>query len=281
MNNTAPSLSGAFVLANNIPATFSGPHTYSTGFTFAGQQTIAAGGTGYFIVVVNVDAAGTSGNTVKIDGAANPVTFTYTTVPPVTNNQTDVSGIQTITGILPLTLLSFSGNIDTKQEVRLQWKTAGEINTKDFEIEWSDDAQIFNKIAVQAAAGNSPLNQQYSYIHKLPVDGNNYYRLKMQDIDGRYTYSSVIKIIFTTNAFSVTAFPNPVVDFLKNNIPAVKKETVVLHLLSADGKVITSKQFIAAKGSNRFNWDLQFIPAGSYFISFSNSKSAAIQFIKQ
>jgi negative regulator of sigma E activity len=281
MNNTAPSLSGAFVLANNIPATFAGPHTYSTGFTFSGQQTIAAGGTSYFIVAVNVDAAGTSGNTVKIDGAANPVTFTYTTSPPITNNQTDAAGVQTISGILPLTLLSFNGNTDAKQEVHLQWKTAQEINTKDFEIEWSDDGLQFNKIGIVQAAGNSTQHLHYNYLHKLPVNGNNYYRLKMRDIDGRFTYSAVIKVIVAINAITINTYPNPVVDFLQIHIRAIKSETIVLALHGADGKLIASKQFTVTKGSNRLNWHLQSVQAGNYFISSSNREVAAIQFIKQ
>ena len=38
----------------------------------------------------------TSGNTIKINGLTNPVSFGYTTSPAITNNQTDIAGIQTI-----------------------------------------------------------------------------------------------------------------------------------------------------------------------------------------
>ncbi|MEQ1678132.1 MAG: hypothetical protein ABL876_15600, partial [Chitinophagaceae bacterium] len=92
-NATAPTLSGAFFLFANIPATFAAPHTYNA--TFAGQ-TIAAGGSGYFIIVVNTSSSATSGNTVKINGLTDPVSFNYTTSPTITNNQTDAAGVQTI-----------------------------------------------------------------------------------------------------------------------------------------------------------------------------------------
>jgi hypothetical protein len=280
-NPTAPTVSGSFFMAANVPATFAAPHTYNAPFNVVGSQTIAAGASGYFIIVVNTHAAATSGNTVKVNGLTDPVTFGYTTSPPITNNQTDAAGIQTITGTLPLTLISFTGKVINAQEVQLQWKTAQEINTKDFEVEWSNDGQSFSKIAVQAAAGNSTFNQQYSYIHRIPVEGNNYYRLKMRDIDGRFTYSLVIKMVVVIDALAINAFPNPVVDVLQIHIRAVKNETIVLTLHGEDGKMIATKQFTVTKGSNRFNWDLQSVPAGSYFISSSNIQSATIQVIKQ
>src|SRR5207344_980131 len=95
-NASAPTVSGASLLAVNIPATFAAPHTYNFGFNFAGTQTVAAGTSGYFIVTANIDPAATNGNTIKLDGAANPVIFGYTTSPSITNNQADLAGTQTI-----------------------------------------------------------------------------------------------------------------------------------------------------------------------------------------
>jgi hypothetical protein len=103
----------------------------------------------------------------------------------------------------------------------------------------------------------------------------------MRDIDGRFTYSPVIKVVVVINALAINVFPNPVADVLQIHIRAIKNETIVLNLHGADGKVIASKQFAVTKGSNRFNWDLQSVPAGSYFISSSSRESGAIQVIKQ
>jgi hypothetical protein len=280
-NPTAATVSGASFMAANIPATFAAPHAYNTNFTISGSQTIAAGGSGYFIIVVNTNAVATAGNTVKLNGLTNPITFGYTTSPPITNNQTDAAGVQTISSILPLTLLSFKGNITEKQEVKIEWKTAHEINSKDFEIEWSEDGLHFTKINVLPSAGNSTQELSYNYLHKTPADGANYYRLKMQDIDGRFIYSPIIKIIVTTNAFSVTAFPNPVINYVQLDMKAPKKETIVLTLHSADGKMIASKQFAVTKGNNLLKWDVQFVCSGSYIISSTNIPLPTINIIKK
>jgi hypothetical protein len=272
-NATAPTVSGATFL-NSTSGLFAAPHTYN----FPVSRTIGADETGYFIITVDLDAAATNGNTIKLNGAINPVVFGYTTSPSITNNQTDAAGIQTISSTLPLTLISFTGDAKNTQEVRLQWKTAGELNTKDFEVEWSDDGQHFSKIAVLQAAGNNTQDLHYSYLHKLPVDGNNYYRLKMSDKDGRFTYSMVIKINMVVTKTKIVVFPNPVIDFLQLQVQAVKNESLVFYLHSADGKAIASKSFTVTKGNNQLNWNLQQLPSGNYFISSDNNNPVAIGF---
>jgi hypothetical protein len=279
-NATAPTLSAATQKAVNVSANFAAPHTYNAVFNL-GSQVLAAGTSGYFIVVVDVAAAATIGNTIKINGATNPVTFGYTTSPVVNNNQTDAAGGITITAALPLSLVHFAGTATNTAQVQLLWETAQEINTKDFELEWATDGLQYNKVTTLIAAGNSTANRQYTYLHTQPIDGNNYYRLKMQDMDGSFTYSPVVKVMITVQTLSVNLFPNPVADLLQINIRAVKNETIVLNLHGADGKIIKSKQISLVKGNNRFTWDCQSVQAGSYFISSPKNQSSAIQIIKK
>jgi len=49
----------------------------------------------------------------------------------------------------------------------------------------------------------------------LPGDGNNFYRLRMNDTDERFTYSPVLKI-------KVTVFSNPVERVMNLNIQPPK-----------------------------------------------------------
>ena len=278
-NASTPSLTGATQMATTS-ALFAAPHTYNAPFNFVGSQSIAAGGSGYFILTVNTDPTATLNNTVKLDGAANPVTFGFATAPPVTNNQTNAAGTQTITSPVPLTLISFTGSVVNSQKIQLQWVTANEFATKDFEVEWSGDGISFSKAAVLPAAGNSSLNVSYSYIHKMIVDGSNFYRLKMIDKDGRFTYSPVIKINIAISVDKITVFPNPVIDVLKFRIQALINETIIFQLQSADGKIIASKSFIVIKGSNLGTWNLQQLAPGNYFISSGNKHFESVKIIK-
>ena len=92
-NGTNPVFTGSSFLGS-ATATFAAPHTYSINVSRA----MAAGSTGYFIIVANVNSDATDNNTVKINGATNPMVFGFTTEPNITNTQSDIAGVQTIQG---------------------------------------------------------------------------------------------------------------------------------------------------------------------------------------
>jgi hypothetical protein len=109
---------------------------------------------------------------------------------------------------LPLDLISFTGNLQNNM-AQLQWETANMINVKGFDVEKSIDAKSFTSIGfVNASSANA-----YSFTDTRCYDRNNYYRLKMIDIDGQYTYSKTIKLVNTAKA-EITIFPNPVLNEL-------------------------------------------------------------------
>ena len=276
-NPTAPTLTGATLMAINNPATFAAPHAYDLFFNYSGSQSIAAGGSGYFIITANVDAAGTVGNTVKINGAADPVTFTYSTGPTITNSQTDAAGLRTISSTIPLTLMSFAGNQSGTNNIQLKWTTSSEYNTKEFDVEWSDDGLRFTKIAILPAANYSSQLRQYSYLHKGPVDGNNYYRLKMVDNDGKFTYSGIIKITVRINSGKIIAFQNPFSNNLQLHVQSLKNEIIQLNLIDATGKRIATKTLSLMRGNNQVDWSLPNLPAGNYFISNPGGEFSTLQ----
>lgn len=107
---------------------------------------------------------------------------------------------------LPLDLLSFTGNLKNNM-TELQWETANMVNVKGFEVEKSIDAKSFTPIGfVDASIANA-----YSFTDTRCYDRSNYYRLKMIDIDGQYTYSKTITLVNTAKA-EITIFPNPVLN---------------------------------------------------------------------
>jgi hypothetical protein len=266
-NPTAPVISGGTILGINNQAGFAAPHAYDLVFNYSPSQTIAAGASGYFIIAANVDPTATVGNTVKINGAANPVSFTYTTGPTITNNQTDAAGVGTIGLILPLTLIDFNGNRSDSKTIRLAWTTASEYDTKEFDVEWSDDARNFSDIADLPAANYSTQLRQYNFVDNGRVNTNNYYRLKMVDNDGKFTYSRIIEIAALPAVGEILAFPNPFIKNLQLQVQSLQNKTVEFNLTDASCKRIASKSFSLIKGNNLVNWDLPNLPAGNYFIS--------------
>ncbi len=125
----------------------------------------------------------------------------------------------------------------------------------------------YQTIATVISAGNGSRNRQYKYVHKLPGDGNNFYRLRMNDTDGRFTCSPVLKIKITVNKIKVTVLPNPVERVMNLNIQSPQNETLVLYLQNTDGKVVSAKTFTIIKGNNRVSWSLPYIASGVLYIS--------------
>ena len=110
-------------------------------------------------------------------GVAGSVTYGATTV---TLN---------ILAALPLTLVEFSGNAAGNKTL-LQWKTADEVNTSAFEIERSTNSIDYTTIGNVNAIGNGA--NHYNSVDERPVAGSNYYRLKMKDLNGKFTISRVV-----------------------------------------------------------------------------------------
>ncbi|MBA3647510.1 MAG: T9SS type A sorting domain-containing protein [Chitinophagales bacterium] len=95
-NPSSPDLTGASFL-NSTAATFAAPHTY----TLSINRTIAEGDHGYFIITVNVSSTASTGKTVTINGSKDPVLFSFTTVPNITDNQSNKAGVKTIKSSQP------------------------------------------------------------------------------------------------------------------------------------------------------------------------------------
>lgn len=109
---------------------------------------------------------------------------------------------------LPLNLLSFTA-VEKNTSGILNWRTANEINTLKFVIEKSTDGIHFSSIGEVPSFNNSTANS-YAFTDSNLVAGQNYYRLKMVDVDEKFAYSPVRTINYETNNFNVLIYPNPV-----------------------------------------------------------------------
>lgn len=75
----------------------------------------------------------------------------------------------------------------------LSWITAQEVNNHSFEIEASTDGVRFSTIETVLGAGNSDVENRYSYLDRGPFNAEvKYYRIKQIDFDGQYDYSEIL-----------------------------------------------------------------------------------------
>ncbi|MEP7233534.1 MAG: T9SS type A sorting domain-containing protein, partial [Ginsengibacter sp.] len=258
-NATSPNLTGATLL-NGIVPTFAAPHTYTINFT----QALISGGSGYFIFTVNVSTSATIGNTVKVNGATGPVVFGFTTAPNVTNNQSDLGGLQT----LPISLTSFTVKL-IENTALLNWTTTSEVNNASFDIERSTDGINFTWIGnIKANPGVSGYHN-YGFIDQSPETGTNFYRLRQIDFDSHSKYSSVIKIALDINRMSIgTLYPNPVRNILTYAIYSPVRGQMLMRLSDVSGKVFINQKIILAKGKNEQILNVSQLAGGQYQLTF-------------
>lgn len=156
--------------------------------------------------------------------------------------------------------------------VLLSWSTATEQNTKDFEVFHSIDASQWNLLGSRLAAGNSNVMRDYSFTHAAPLKNNvyNYYRIKQNDLDGKYSYSKIVSIIYNEPGQDVLIYPNPVGDVVNIYLA----ETQEVKLFSISGSLVWQGEMLA--GNNKLS--LNQLPGGVYFLqTIHGSKRLIIQ----
>jgi hypothetical protein len=157
--------------------------------------------------------------------------------------------------VLPLDLLSFTGKADENNVNHLYWKTAKEVNTSHFEVEYAVDAVHYQPAFRVAAAGNTSGTTDYSGTHVPKEKADKYYyRLKMVDKDGSFKYSLPVVLTPTFASFVVAAVtPNPFTTAIRLNITTTKAQTMRLNLFDAQGKLYQTQESRISKGINNIS----------------------------
>jgi hypothetical protein len=161
---------------------------------------------------------------------------------------------------LPLNLLEFTVK-STEKGNQLNWKTSNEVNTSNFEVERSENANEFEKIGlIKANKG-----EIYEFIDHLSLIAYSsaliYYRLKMNDLDGKYTYSKILSIKNETKIRDeIRIFPNPASDVLF--VENAKSNFVEISNVLGQ----TEKYNLLKNNELKSSINVTMLPEGMYFI---------------
>ena len=126
----------------------------------------------------------------------SPVTTTLGTNTALTYNFTtgfSGFGAGVIGVILPVASIDLQGHLNNDNVV-LNWSTASEVNSREFDVERSYDGNNFLKIGSVAASGNSTVTTNYLFKDPDIAQQDNYYRLKEIDNDNASGYSKVVLV---------------------------------------------------------------------------------------
>ena len=131
------------------------------------------------------------------------------TVTNVTNFSPFAHGSGNPASPLPIQLISFKATV-VGDAVLAEWSTALELNNNYFTLQKSSNGEAFAEVAKINSQGNTTHGFRYSYSDTDPYLEMSYYRLKQTDYDGKETYSNVVAVEFSSQAWaSLKAYPSP------------------------------------------------------------------------
>jgi hypothetical protein len=183
--------------------------------------------------------------------------------------------------VLPVSLGDFSA-VKNTSGVLLNWETFTETNTAYFDIERSSNGTDFVTIGVQNAKGNSITKQSYSFTDITPASGINYYRLRMADFNGSYSYSKKVAVKNSSQLISISIFPNPASSVLQVQIPSKQKGVASIVISDASGKAVYRQQVLVSEGNNARSIPVASLANGLYQITIeSNGDKQTKSFLKQ
>jgi len=290
-DNTPPSpatgLTGVMLANNTISLTWVNPSGAATEMDVVKRFAIYKGvnilpdinNTDHLISITNTDVSS------FIDTAVLPNT-TYNYVVTAIDrlyNESVVSNTATVAvGALPLTLISFNVEKSGNRNALITWQTAYEINTSHFNVERAVSNNNFKNIYSLNANDGSVTYNYNTVDYNLIQNGTYFYRLKMVDKDGRFTFSTVKKIVVNNENLTLSAYPNPVakggkVSLVWPNITG----NINYSIIQTDGKIVAQNnvQFYSGIASISLTNNLA---AGNYILQcFKEGKMYSLKIVVQ
>lgn len=171
---------------------------------------------------------------------------------------------------LPVTLIAFDAEEKSKN-VMLSWSTASEKNNNYFEVQRSNGLEGFETIATVKGNGTTNDLIEYSVEDTTPLNGDNYYRLKQTDYDGKFTYSALVVVkVNTEENMSTTFFPNPFNSELMLNTSS--NEPMQLTIVDGQGTIVIQKIIeVKATGITNLSELAGHLNAGKYVFEISGN----------
>jgi hypothetical protein len=198
-------------------------------------------------------------------------------------NATDSIYEFNVAAILPVQLLKFAAVLNSNLTVGLSWTTAQEENSSYFSVQRSFDGSNFQEIGEVKAKGFSSIPSNYAFTDPSILNGKAYYRLKIVDLDGKFTYSKVLPVSTEVTGNSILVFSNPFTDQVRLQINITSADQINLSLTDVLGRSILKEEYSAQAGSNFVNLVPGAVAApGMYLLSIkSNTFNQTIKLIKK
>jgi len=149
----------------------------------------------------------------------------------------------------------------------IEWVSGTETKGAYFEIQSSNDGKTFEAIGKVNAMGS---NSKYSFTDDNAADNTTtYYRLKMVDNNGSFSYSNVVSVATVAHQFTIS--PNPAKDFVSINFNKTI-ETGTITVRNLRGKTVAQQTFEG--NTTSFKLDTQTLANGVYVVTVTTTEGS-------
>ncbi|MFK7935475.1 MAG: choice-of-anchor J domain-containing protein [Saprospiraceae bacterium] len=182
------------------------------------------------------------------------------------------------TQVLAAELLAFDGYNNGKTNV-LRWSIGEARNMLNYVIERSTDGLSKWEIIGTVKAKNQG-DIQYQLEDLNPLE-TSYYRLKMVELDGRFTLSDLVVVEAIQNT-KLQVVPNPSLERVQIKFNANEEDNAQLELYNLTGKLVRELEVTTVIGMNEQLLSLADLESGFYLLTVhTKNRSESIRLIKK
>ncbi len=145
------------------------------------------------------------------------------------------------TGLAVPNMLYFNAEKDGIT-TNVDWMMAKDVNVDFYEVEVSTDGTNFRLLDdMNSHQVNAP--RQYETVDLHPSFGENYYRLKVNYLDGTYFYSNTRRVNFEIDFDDVIVYPNPTDNLINIALRDFAGKTGTIEIYNSLGQRMTGRDY--------------------------------------
>jgi len=188
--------------------------------------------------------------------------------------------VESLLNALPLKLISFNARRGS-DNITVNWVTTNEVNVKNFVVERSFDGIEFTEIGTVTARNiaTEQVNYKFTDTDAIAVKTGKriLYRIRMVDIDGKYSYSNIAVVSPAATSTQFFLYPNPV----KGSEVYVQLNEAVQENVSVKIEDVSGRLFNRftrnINNSNIIPVDVKGLSNGIYVLKIETSKKSFVQ----
>jgi len=244
----------------------------------------------YQVSCTNPFAVQTTDLTIRAPGGGTPnclfSIYVGTTNTAIHNDATYIN--DNVNPTVPVELTTFTADAEGR-EVKLNWETKTEINTKAFEVERRIITTVktseWKPVGSVGASGTSTTARKYTLTEKKVNSGKYIYRLKMIDNDGTYEYTKEVEVeVSLPKEYAVSQnYPNPFNPTTRIDYQLPFDSKVTLELYGITGEKVSTlinSELSAGYYTSEVNANALNLASGVYIYRMTAQNRSAQNFVQ-